>query len=415
MIKEPRPHPDHEWLLLFSDGELPPEARPAMQKHLEACWECRHELQQIEEAIGAAVRYRKEALGQHLPPPPAPWRDLSSGFAQIDQELTPPSLLSRFAAALRMPRYAIPLAAAAALGAVVFVARNNVNVPTGAEPAPAVATPVQPTAVSTEQPIEPAKTVEQTPPRVAAAETPQATPAELTHSAIRVAQLLHEHGADLGEPIELSRAEGRVVVRAYGLDSERRAELEPLLKQIPFVDFQTSNGNAPAVSTTVARFAGVSGVSPFQKQLEQGLGGQAAVDTLAGESLDHAETMMLRAHALRRLAEEFSADTLSDEDQRALRTLRHNHAQALSAEVARLERTLAPALRSLGTAPALLATTTAAPNEANVFAAARRLESSIAELTGAKPVTGAADQLPSRLATDLASTGMLARSLAARD
>ena len=126
MIKEPRPHPDHEWLLHMSDGELAPDSRAAMQKHLEACWECRHELQQMEGAIGDAVRYRQEVLMRHMPPPPNEWRDLSAGFAQIDRDLAPPpSLLSRVGAAFqifRMPRYAVPLAAAV-LGAAVFPSR----------------------------------------------------------------------------------------------------------------------------------------------------------------------------------------------------------------------------------------------------------------------------------------------------
>ena len=79
-----------------------------MQKHLEACWECRHELQQIEGAIGGAVEYRRQ-MRAHMPAPPAPWRDLTSGFEAIDRTLAPPSVWQRIdATATRSPFRTLP-------------------------------------------------------------------------------------------------------------------------------------------------------------------------------------------------------------------------------------------------------------------------------------------------------------------
>jgi hypothetical protein len=165
----------------------------------------------------------------------------------------------------------------------------------------------------------------------------------------------------------------------------------------------------------VVRVGASAGTSPFERELERGLGGQNAVDGLASESLDHAETMMLRVHALRRLAEGFPNDvlsSLSSDDANGLRAIRRDHAQELVSEIGLLERTLTPALRLLGANNVPAAEATA--NEFTMLAAARRLENSIAELTGARPVSGTAAGLPNRVAADLASAKMLAQSIAMR-
>jgi len=411
--KELRPHPDHEWLLLYSDGELPVEVRAAMTTHLEACWECRHELQELQQTIGDAVRYRKEVLARHMPPPPAPWRDLSAGFAEVNRTLAPQSLFSRVGAALRIPRMAIPLAAAA-LGATILITRPAVWTEPSTVPAVAVPGKVAPENPPPPAPglpasITPVRHETVTPPLVTPA---LATEADLAHSAVRVFAVLHELGADLGDPIEVTRANGRVHVRGYGLEAARIRELEPALKQVPFTELRWSERGAPETAGTVVRVGASAGASPFQGELERGLGGEAAVDEMASDALDHAESMMLRAYALRRLAEGFSNDALNGDDEKTLRAMRHEHAQALVSEIGRVERGLAPALRLLG-ANSLQAGASPA-NEATMLAAARRLETSIAELTGAKPMNGAAASLPNRIASDLAAAKMLAQSIALR-
>jgi hypothetical protein len=350
-----------------------------------------------------------------MPQPPNAWPDLSAGFAEIDRELAPPSLLSRIGSVfglLRMPRYAVPFAAGV-LGAAVFMARTRVDLE--------LAERTEAAAVVLPEGTAPGP-VESREHETRSVETPVASPAEepampasaeeLMHSSVLVAQLLHQRGADLGEPIEISRGADRVVVRGVGLDLERAHELEPLLKQIPHVEFQLSAAGAAGAVTTVGRFA-PNGEAPFGKELARELGGQAALDALAADALDQAETLMTRAHALRRLAEQFSNGPFSAEDLQVIRSLRSEHAKAMAAELARLERELAPVIRALGATAGPLPTTT--PNEGNLLGSAWRLESSIAELMGAKAISGAADQLPARLATDLASVSALAKSFAARN
>ena len=77
-------HPGEEALLRYADGELPGRETRAVRAHLEACWQCRAELGEIQAVVGECVRYRANVLQAHLPPPPAPWADPYRKFAEID-------------------------------------------------------------------------------------------------------------------------------------------------------------------------------------------------------------------------------------------------------------------------------------------------------------------------------------------
>ena len=44
-------HPDHGQLLLYLDGELVGRKAKQIRTHLEACWQCRTELQALETTI----------------------------------------------------------------------------------------------------------------------------------------------------------------------------------------------------------------------------------------------------------------------------------------------------------------------------------------------------------------------------
>src|SRR5579862_6948023 len=112
-------HPDQEQLLRYADGESPARVAGSVRKHLEACWQCRAELEELQKTVGECVRYRKNVLGRHLPPPPAPWTDIYRGFAAIDAELDHVSFRQRIVRILQAPlrntaRW-VPVAAAAAI------------------------------------------------------------------------------------------------------------------------------------------------------------------------------------------------------------------------------------------------------------------------------------------------------------
>ena len=97
------PHPGEEQLLRYSDGELSARATNRVRSHLQACWQCRTAVDEIEETVGASVRYRTNVLHRHLPAAPAPWVDIYRSFAEIDATLDRPSFADRLAQVLSFP------------------------------------------------------------------------------------------------------------------------------------------------------------------------------------------------------------------------------------------------------------------------------------------------------------------------
>ncbi len=123
MSKQRSGHPDEEQLLRYADGELSPRESAELKLHLEACWDCRAALERVESAVADCVYYRKNVLQTHLPPPPAPWRELTPGFAAIRAEIaaeTPPWWRALWEA-ISTPRIWIPAVAALAVAAFVIV------------------------------------------------------------------------------------------------------------------------------------------------------------------------------------------------------------------------------------------------------------------------------------------------------
>jgi len=88
-------HPTDEQLLYFADGEMAAAATDHIRGHLKACWQCRHELEEIEETISECVRYRKVVLDTCLPSPPQPWFDIYPRLAKIDELETRQRLMAR--------------------------------------------------------------------------------------------------------------------------------------------------------------------------------------------------------------------------------------------------------------------------------------------------------------------------------
>src|SRR4029077_11378287 len=103
MSKPRMVHLEDEQLLRYADGESPARDAAAIRSHLEACWQCREQLEELQNTVGECVRYRKNVLQRHLPPPPAPWADIYRGFGKIDAELDQGGLWERIARVLRAP------------------------------------------------------------------------------------------------------------------------------------------------------------------------------------------------------------------------------------------------------------------------------------------------------------------------
>src|SRR5689334_21537625 len=116
-------HAEDGVLLGLLDGDLPGREAKQVRAHLEACWQCRATVEDLEGTIAACVEYRKEVLQGHLPSPPAPWADLKAGFERIDAELAQDgwgARLSRWFTAPRLQRWAMGAAAAAVLSVGVY-------------------------------------------------------------------------------------------------------------------------------------------------------------------------------------------------------------------------------------------------------------------------------------------------------
>jgi len=86
MSNWPSGHPAEDVLLRALDGELAARKARQVRKHLEACWQCRAEMESLEATVAECVRYRKQVLAALLPEAPNPWQTLDRGFERVDAE-----------------------------------------------------------------------------------------------------------------------------------------------------------------------------------------------------------------------------------------------------------------------------------------------------------------------------------------
>jgi len=118
--------------------------------------------------------------------------------------------------------------------------------------------------------------------------------------------------------------------------------------------------------------------------------------------------VMSRAYALRALAQRFPASqeaSLNDADRRVLHAMVHEHAAALAAQLAAIQRVLDPVLSSLGSPvpnrPVAVAAQWQSAAE-DVFRASRRVEVLLSMFLGVAPDQNATADVPAQLATALA-------------
>ena len=524
-------HPEEVELLRFADGELSARRAGEIRAHLQACWECRSGLEELNGVIVACVRYRKEVLHGHLPPPPVAWFDIRLRMEQMDAQRLPlAARVSRWlhmpaGAAVRWAPVAVALAvvagifyqlretpavqAAALLHKAVAAAENRPSKPRririrtrdrqlirlAGSPRPAAAatgsdalearfrdarydwedplsarsyqewrdglharrdevtsgpegyriqttTPEGELASAsltlrggdlspvesrlefrnhdwveiTEAPAEPVPPVlpgvvagAPAAPRPAVPEpAPPAAPrptATLVDE-LQVLAALHNVGADLGDPIEVARSAGQVVVSGVGLAPARQQQVQAALNGLPNVVVRfadpASEAAPPAAQPPSAAAAGWS-AGPLQSRLEQQAGGRPRFERLASQLLDLNETVMARVYALRRLAQKFphaAEAQLGTEDRRLLGTLNQEHATVIGQQISAMQGLLNPLLTALGG--------TAVPDGAPApdswqdaaeaaFLAARRVETLLAQTLGVAPGDGSTGDLPSDL------------------
>jgi hypothetical protein len=223
---------------------------------------------------------------------------------------------------------------------------------------------------------------------------------------LQVLAALHRVGADLGDPIEVTRESDRIVVAGVGIAPQRQEQIQRALDAVPKVVVRFSEPSAAAIpyssQPAPANPPAKTGTQPFQARIEQQIGGRQNFEQFSSQLLDVTDSMMSRAYALRRLADRFSKDTeatLEPADRQVLKNLNREHAAMIKQQAAQIERLLTPVLAPLG-APADGGSKSAIRSDAwqpateELFQNARKVETLVALMLGVAPGTPSA-QLPS--------------------
>jgi anti-sigma factor RsiW len=529
-------HLEDGLLMRYIDGELPARKARQVEKHLQACWQCRTEIEELKSTVAECIRYRKYVLGVHLPDPPHPWADLSREFARIDDSVSAEPFFARIFRPVASFRWSLAGAAALALVcAVIYQLRDTPSVQAAALLKRAVAAtasrPVKPVRrirfrTSSQQfvrniaagkaaalpqsleakfqqahydsndplsarafenfrdslpqkqdevstvanpethegncyrihtstdtgdvasatlvlrttdlvPVEgllefrdnqfiefseftesPSRSTDTTIASVETPERPAVPPSRLAvapprksvsiSDELQVLSALHQIGADLGDPIQVTRTADQITVSGVGVPPQRRQLIQRKLDSMPNVAvqfsepvaapvLQGSTSAAPAPSGTPRPSASTSRI---QNRLEEQVGGRAALERFTSQILDVNETVMSRARALRTLAERFPGGDetqLTAGDRRLLGEMAREHINALSATIRSLQHDLNPVLAGLGGVTAHRAVSQANSWQTaadDVTRASRRVEVLLSVLLGVAPGQPSAE-LPS--------------------
>ncbi len=524
MSRPPIGHLEDEQLLRYADGESPARAVSEIRSHLEACWQCREHLEELQNTVGECVRYRKNILQRHLPEPPVPWPDIYRGFAEIDVALDLGSFRGRIARALWAPMRSlkiwVPVAVALMLVCLLLYRfRQTPSVQAAELLRKAVAAadahhgtprPIRirtkdrsftrlPRADTTStssiqalfrdanydwddplsarsyqtwrdrladkrdevieesgayrirtstasgelltatlkirmQDLRPVEErfefrnrewveISEVPddvvaPNLIASNGLSALSHNKTESApatigdeLHVLAALHQAGADLGDPIEVSRSGGEILVAGLGISPQRQREIHDALSSQKRVVVRFSEA-APAQveppSEAATESASGADLGKLQTRMAEQIGGPLVFSQLAAQILDSSEPMMARVYALRRLAERIPVaeeSALNAQDRQLLLNLQQEHVRALRRQTAEIDRLLTPVLGPVS--PARAAPDSAIlsgpwqPATEELFQSARQVDKLLAVMFGAATGETSSEQLPSQLLSSL--------------
>jgi anti-sigma factor RsiW len=382
-------HPEQSLLLRYIDGELAARESRQLERHVEACWDCRAEIEELKKTVAECVRYRKEFLAQAMPEPPQAWGDIYGAFARIDRDKPQQAGLLQLVRGMGSPfRWAVGAATAALaiagalyFGGTPFTKETPASVHPFQEPRL-----LRNSAGSGAAPLEvPSRPV--VPSRPAAIDP--GTTASISDE-LQVLTALHGIGADLGDPLHVSLSKGRILVAGVGVAPERQRQIQTALDSFPRVTLEFSEpqaAEAPLDSpAAVPSTSSHDSVGPFQARLEAELGGRAGVDQFAGQVLDWNEALMSHAYALRLLAQQFSSDaSLNETDRDSLRSLAKDHLVAMAVPAGNFDREMLPVLTGLGATARPQSAASDATWQASaerVFQAARNVEMLSSKLLG---------------------------------
>jgi hypothetical protein len=248
-------------------------------------------------------------------------------------------------------------------------------------------------------------------PSSSAASSSDVTVAPAVNEELQVVVALHKVGADLGDPLEITREGSQVLVTGAGISAQRQQQIHNQLDRLPHVTLRFTDPTFPAsqpasVEPATSRDAVVPERSTHPARIEQRLGGRPQFERFSGQLLDWTDSAMSRAYALRRLSQQFPAaaeSAMSSEDRRTLHNLGREHVAALQKDLARIQTTVNPVLSGIGAGAgpreARSATEWQAASE-QMLASARKVETLLAVVLGVTPETFNGDA-PSQLLTAL--------------
>jgi len=90
-------------LLRYLDGELDANKSAALRQHLEACWRCRTETDELQSAIRDYMQFHKHRIIPLIPNPPRHWHRFDGLLKQAEHESGVPGWRKQFLALRSMP------------------------------------------------------------------------------------------------------------------------------------------------------------------------------------------------------------------------------------------------------------------------------------------------------------------------
>jgi hypothetical protein len=231
---------------------------------------------------------------------------------------------------------------------------------------------------------------------------------------LQVVAALHQLGADLGDPLEISREGRQVLVSGVGIPPQRQQQIHGLLDRLPHVVVRFDDPAFPAGATPVQsepapRDAAGPEKSTYAARIEERLGGRPQFERFSSSVLDWTDSAMTRAYALRRLAQQFSAtaeDQMTAEDRRTLHKLGREHLAAFIKDAQRVANTVKPVLTGMGPGGGQIearsdSTSWQSASE-DLLASARRAETLLAVVLGVAPPESDSANAPAQLLIALA-------------